>query len=120
MVRFIIAILLALTVASCAGLGALGGGLAGSLGGTLTQVTKEKIAAGAVWRERHRELGNLVLRAYQAEADRRRVAGEADASIDYLLKALEFHETMKPEFLTERIAKRLRERAAIKTTAPDR
>lgn len=93
---------LVLTLGGCAGLGGLAGGLLGSFGGVATQVVEQKIAARAVWKARHKEMGDEVIRVYRDAAAQERTAGNFGAVLKYLKEALAFHMTMRPEFLVEK------------------
>ncbi len=101
-----IPVVLILLLGGCESLGAVAGGIVGTVGSALTRDSEQKLVERALWREKHRDLGEKVVDTYEEAADQKMASGDVDAAIGYLQRGIEFHETLWPKLLIEKLVGR--------------
>jgi hypothetical protein len=69
----------------------------------------EKIGDRVAWDSRHQEMGVAILNMYRDMAAQERATGDLDAAIEAMRKAMEFHLTLRPKFVVEKVLEKAKE-----------
>ena len=92
-------VLLMIALSGCAGTGV-------AMAGKVLGLVEQKAADRAAWSERHKELGRYVVAIYRDAAAQKRADGDLEGAILMRMEALEVHDSLRPEFLVEKVLKK--------------